>query len=143
VVTASTSQAPRVFPLAQGKRLVIGRDSKAGIALPDIAISRQHAEVFPGPGGFYIRDMDSSNGVIVNQARIDNPYLLTHGDRIVVGSNTIYFIDLRRPEAEGFSASRPYRQGGASSQLMCQRCGEANIERARFCGVCGAPLRQS
>lgn len=65
------------------------------IELADPVVSRRHAEVFPGPAGFYIRDLGSSNGVMINQTRIDNPYHLSHGDRVSLGGCMLYFIDLR------------------------------------------------
>jgi NADPH-dependent 2,4-dienoyl-CoA reductase/sulfur reductase-like enzyme/pSer/pThr/pTyr-binding forkhead associated (FHA) protein len=85
---------PRVFSLKKGGRIIIGREKGNDIEIEDIVVSRHHAEISPGPGGFYVRDLESSNGVIVNQAKIDNPYLLSHGDRIAIGSSMIYYIDL-------------------------------------------------
>ncbi|HCP75497.1 MAG TPA: hypothetical protein DIU08_12755, partial [Ktedonobacter sp.] len=76
---------PQVFLLKQGKSAIIGRDKGNQITLADISVSRRHAEVFPGPNGMTIRDLGSSNGVLVNQTRIDNPYRLSHGDRINIG----------------------------------------------------------
>ncbi|MDQ6644603.1 MAG: FAD-dependent oxidoreductase, partial [Chloroflexota bacterium] len=86
---------PQVFLLKQGKSAIIGRDKGNQITLADISVSRRHAEVFPGPNGMTIRDLGSSNGVQVNQTRIDNPYRLSHGDRINIGSVVAYFIDQR------------------------------------------------
>ncbi len=86
---------PRVFSLTKGKQIAIGRDKDNDVEIADIVVSRHHAEISPGPGGFYVRDLESSNGVVVNQAKIDNPYLLSHGDRITIGSSMIYYIDLR------------------------------------------------
>ncbi len=102
---------PRVFSLKKGKQIVIGRDKENDIEIADIVVSRHHAEISPGPGGFYVRDLESSNGVIVNQAKIDNPYLLSHGDRIAIGSSMIYYIDLRTAsngdDAPDYGRSRP------------------------------------
>jgi pSer/pThr/pTyr-binding forkhead associated (FHA) protein len=100
---------PEIFMLEQGKRLVIGREKGNEIALADVVLSRRHAEIFPGPDGFYIRDLESSNGVRVNQTRIGNPYLLAHGDRIEIGSSIIYFIDLRSRLRETESVPVPSR----------------------------------
>ncbi len=90
-----SSRPPMVFLLKEGKRTVIGRDEGMDIELADPVVSRRHAEVFPGPDGFYIRDLGSSNGVTVNQTRIDNPYHLSHGDRVSLGGSMLYFVDLR------------------------------------------------
>ncbi len=86
---------PQVFPLKEGKRVVVGRDQGMDIELADPVVSRRHAEISTGPDGFYIRDLGSSNGVTVNQTRIDNPYHLSHGDRVSLGGCMLYFIDLR------------------------------------------------
>jgi len=79
--------------LTSRKPIILGRDRKADIQLSDITISRQHAEIFHGNDGFYIRDLGSSNGVAVNQTRIDNPYLLANGDRISIGSYVIEYLE--------------------------------------------------
>lgn len=83
---------PQAIALHTQKVLSIGRDKGNDLRLSDIVASRRHAEVAPGPEGFYIRDLGSSNGVTVNQTRIDNPYLLKHGDRITIGSSRIYYM---------------------------------------------------
>ena len=96
---------PLVYLLRENKRFVIGRDKSNDIELADMVVSRRHAEVFPGAEGYYIRDLGSSNGVMVNQTRIDNPYQLGHGDRIAMGSTLIYFIDLQ----SGWRETQPVR----------------------------------
>jgi NADPH-dependent 2,4-dienoyl-CoA reductase/sulfur reductase-like enzyme/pSer/pThr/pTyr-binding forkhead associated (FHA) protein len=139
---------PHVLLLKQGKHITIGRDKSNNIPLSDIVVSRRHAEVFPGPDGFYIRDLGSSNGVFVNQAKIDNPYLLSHGDRISVGSSRIYYIDLQANQARTMlevEAAAPSPRPAVTPQqelVFCTKCGLANMPTARFCAGCSAPLRQ-
>ncbi|HLZ56038.1 MAG TPA: FAD-dependent oxidoreductase [Ktedonosporobacter sp.] len=104
------SGVPQVVLLKQGRRMTIGRDKGNEIALADVVLSRRHAEVFPGPDGFYVRDLGSSNGVRVNQTKIGNPYLLAHGDRIEIGSSMLYFIDLQsRLRETDYAAAQPPR----------------------------------
>ena len=88
------------FLLKPGKRFLLGREKNCDIVLADISISRTHAEVFPGPEGLYIRDMQSSNGVQVNHTKIDSPYHLTSGDSIILGNITLYFVDHRPRKAQ-------------------------------------------
>lgn len=83
---------PTPYFLRKGKSVVLGRDKKADIVLADVLASRRHAEIIHGPDGFSIRDLGSANGVIVNQARIDNLYLLVPGDCISIGNSLIYFM---------------------------------------------------
>jgi NADPH-dependent 2,4-dienoyl-CoA reductase/sulfur reductase-like enzyme/pSer/pThr/pTyr-binding forkhead associated (FHA) protein len=95
LIVKSANQPPEVCLLRQGKHTLIGRDEGNDIEILDVAVSRRHAEILPGPDGFYVRDLGSSNGVIVNQTSIDNPYQLSHGDRITIGGHVIYYVDLQ------------------------------------------------
>jgi NADPH-dependent 2,4-dienoyl-CoA reductase/sulfur reductase-like enzyme/pSer/pThr/pTyr-binding forkhead associated (FHA) protein len=135
---------PQVVLLKQGKRITIGRDKKCDIALAEVAVSRKHAEVFPGPEGFYIRDLGSSNGVIVNELKIDNPYLLVHADRILIGGIVIFFMDIRQREIVGAGLAPTLNTGEAlyvpTLNFSCRNCGASNLSVARFCATCGTPL---
>ena len=126
---------PQVVYLKQGNVISLGRDKANDVALADVAASRKHAEILHGSGGFSIRDLASANGVVVNSAKIDNPYLLVHGDRIIIGSTAIFFIDVRQEVLERASAGE--RQG---ERYTCGNCGAANLRIARFCATCGTPL---
>jgi NADPH-dependent 2,4-dienoyl-CoA reductase/sulfur reductase-like enzyme/Fe-S-cluster-containing hydrogenase component 2/CRP-like cAMP-binding protein len=90
LVLASQDAGHRIVPLEYERRLTIGRDRENDIVLNDSATSRKHAEIFSAPDGFYVRDLDSRNGVIVNKVKINNPFHLSHGDRIVIGNTLVY-----------------------------------------------------
>jgi NADPH-dependent 2,4-dienoyl-CoA reductase/sulfur reductase-like enzyme/pSer/pThr/pTyr-binding forkhead associated (FHA) protein len=126
---------PAVYRLKPGKRIKMGRDKTNDIVLAEVAASRLHAEVFHGSDGYYIRDMESINGVMVNATKIDNPYRLAHGDRVAIGSITLYFISVE---------SQPDMQPPAPSQagVQCDNCGAVNAHKARFCANCGSPVGQ-
>ncbi|MGZ6366129.1 MAG: FAD-dependent oxidoreductase [Ktedonobacteraceae bacterium] len=144
--------SPHVVHVKQGKRIILGRDKACDIALADVAISRRHAEVVAGPNGFYIRDLGSANGVRVNQIKIDNPYLLAHSDRIMIGGTVIYYMNLQQEDyanalasaEQGPPAMSP--KGVISSDpkdavnIVCHQCGASNFSVARFCATCGTPL---
>ena len=107
---------PQVFPLKEGKHVVVGRDQGMDIELADPVVSRRHAEISTGPDGFYIRDLGSSNGVTVNQTRIDNPYHLSHGDRVSLGGCMLYFVDLRTPP--DFQRTGSVRERSTRAELV-------------------------
>ncbi len=141
---------PEVFHLKQSKRLTLGRDKNNDIVLADVAASRLHAEVLHGLDGVYIRDLSSSNGVMVNRTKIDNPYRLAHGDRIAIGSIMLYFIHQRAldeiPERGHYLSPRqgpPPLLGREGQSSICRNCGTSNTQIARFCANCGAPLDKS
>src|SRR5207248_812681 len=107
----------------------------------------KHAEVYPGPDGFYIHDLGSSNGVIVNSAKIDNPYRLANGDRITIGSILVYFIYPQSYPQQDIEVQPP-RHGGADQSApsargsQCPNCGTPNPGRALFCANCGNVINQ-
>src|SRR5207248_10217966 len=68
--------------------------------LDDPSSSRQHAELFSAPDGFYVRDLNSRYGVFVNKVKINNPYHLSHGDRVVLGNTLLYFSHLQKQVRE-------------------------------------------
>jgi pSer/pThr/pTyr-binding forkhead associated (FHA) protein len=73
---------------------LIGRDScQVSIALPDRRLSRCHASVqYVEEQGFYLTDLGSSNGSMVNGELIQGATLLKDGDRIRLGSLIFTFF---------------------------------------------------
>jgi ABC-type multidrug transport system ATPase subunit/pSer/pThr/pTyr-binding forkhead associated (FHA) protein len=77
---------------ALGASIIIGRDVvRASVCLPHAQVSRLHAQVARGSGGYVITDLNSANGTFVNGGRVDTPTLLKTGDKIVVGPYVLYF----------------------------------------------------
>lgn len=58
----------RVFEVSQAG-VTLGRNSHCGICLDHASVSRCHARIFEEEGGFFIEDLNSRNGVIVNGRR--------------------------------------------------------------------------
>ncbi|MBF0182765.1 MAG: FHA domain-containing protein [Magnetococcales bacterium] len=73
-------------------RITIGRTSANDIAIENLAVSRQHAEIIHQENGFFLRDLNSSNGTFVNGSRISE-YRLCDGDTILIGKHTLLFIE--------------------------------------------------
>ena len=57
------------------------------------SVSRKHAEITFGPGGFRIKDCGSTNGTFLNGEQLDHKhrYRLKNGDRILLGSHCLTF----------------------------------------------------
>lgn len=65
--------------------LSIGRDPQCDIFLNDMTVSRSHAQIDVSPDGCIIRDLDSFNGVWVNNRMIE-ACSLRPGDVIQIGA---------------------------------------------------------
>jgi pSer/pThr/pTyr-binding forkhead associated (FHA) protein len=65
-------------------RLVIGRGRKADLALAEATISRAHAVIGFDGQAFYVEDLGSTNGTLVNGARVTKQPLKTD-DEIQMG----------------------------------------------------------
>jgi serine phosphatase RsbU (regulator of sigma subunit) len=76
----------RSVPLAETKRITIGRSSVADLCFPDDnGLSRQHFAVENEGGAWLLRDLGSKNGTTLNGARVTAPMPLKSGDRIMAG----------------------------------------------------------
>lgn len=73
----------RRIALADG--LTIGRSSDNDIVLRDFSVSRRHAAIQIGGNGFQIRDLESTNGVKVNDTFVTLGDLAL-GDRVTIGN---------------------------------------------------------
>jgi Ca-activated chloride channel homolog len=69
---------------------VIGRSRGCDIVIQSSAISRQHATIFPLDGDFFITDLGSTSGVMVN-GRLVDVHRLQAGDEIRLGDRLIVF----------------------------------------------------
>jgi hypothetical protein len=73
-----------------GGRALIGRSKECDVRISDPNVSRRHAEVRQEGSTYWVVDLDSTNGVLVN-GRPHKRAKLSHGDRITLGSTDIVF----------------------------------------------------
>lgn len=89
LIASSGAGKGREFVLKGNVRL--GRETDNDIVLIDPKISRHHAAFEVSGGDCVVADLGSTNGVYVNDLRIDSPYRLEAGDRIKVGDIEFIF----------------------------------------------------
>jgi hypothetical protein len=64
--------------------LVIGRDERCDVVIPDRQVSRQHASISLRGDGYILKDLGSKNGTFVNGRELNGPHTLQDGDEIQI-----------------------------------------------------------
>jgi hypothetical protein len=122
--------------------LSIGRDPANRIPLDDGSASRRHAEILRAPEGWWIRDLGSANGTLVNDLPVEKAWL-KHGDHIRIGDTVLVFEEPEAPgpaavEAAESPAQEPSVGGEDLSGAQCPLCGKRLKTGVPYCGACGA-----
>ena len=78
------------FPLAS-ERVTIGRSRDSDIFLPDQWLSRHHAEILRKDASFFLHDLGSKNGTLLNGEPVHGDRRLRHGDVITLGEHVLTF----------------------------------------------------
>jgi hypothetical protein len=68
--------------------LSIGRSKEADVRIEDRYASSIHARVFSREGRFYVEDMNSTNGTLLNGATLHGEAELIDGDTVQIGDTT-------------------------------------------------------
>ena len=93
---------------------MIGRASDADLRIDDRTISRHHCQVICTDEHSVIQDLNSTNGVYVNERRVRR-HLLDDGEVFVLGAYQVVYSNLRSAAATG----------GVRSAAMLESEGEA------------------
>jgi pSer/pThr/pTyr-binding forkhead associated (FHA) protein len=93
LVCTTASGESKIYPLNKAK-LVIGRSVEADINLLDPLISRKHCVIENREDGFVVRNVSTTNPLLLNDRQIAEKRLYT-GDQIRIGSATLAFISDR------------------------------------------------
>jgi hypothetical protein len=72
------------------RRTVIGRSKDCDVQIVDANVSRRHAELRQEGAAYWLVDLDSTNGIVVNGRRLKRAKLES-GDTITIGSTEIQF----------------------------------------------------
>lgn len=84
LVWASDSSERKVWPL-RAPVTTIGRDANSTVTLPDDSVSRAHAQITRQPTGYFVTDLESSNGVLLNGEPVTSPTRISPGDVLQLG----------------------------------------------------------
>lgn len=78
------------FPLTQAAT-VFGRDADCDVVLDDVHCSRRHLEIHTAGDAYVLRDLESTNGVLLNGQRVLAECQLREGDVVELGRTRLVF----------------------------------------------------
>ncbi len=71
----------------------IGRDSDCEISVDDTFMSHRHARIFKEKDGYYLEDLESTNGTLLNGKPLEEDAVeLLDGDRLCIGQLEFVFL---------------------------------------------------
>lgn len=89
-----TGKAKGVSYFLLGRRVVLGRSDKTDIQVYDIKSSREHAEISRVGNEMVVTDLNSQNGIIVNDFKVKQ-HSLKDGDKLVIGQTVYKFSQIK------------------------------------------------
>lgn len=92
---ARDEQTLRVYPLYE-ERTMIGRGEDNEIVIDAPYVSRHHALIVRDERGFWLFDMNSTNGTLVNGQRVLQRQYLYPGDQVRIGRHVMTFSGPRQ-----------------------------------------------
>lgn len=101
------------YPVGDGET-IIGRHPECTVQLKSNTVSRRHARFTKRDGQFYIEDLGSGNGTVVNGTQLEKgkPHPINHEDRVKFGPMLLRFeCEESRPVAKAPAAPAPLAPG--------------------------------
>jgi len=92
--------------------ITIGRKEGNTIRLTERNVSRRHARIVKQNGALYIEDLQSYNGIKVNNEKIQGKAPIGDGDVIVIGD---YRLSIKQEKAEVKASPQPVQPAGAAA----------------------------
>ena len=92
-ITVSTADGRSFSRPVDWDEFAVGRDSRNHLVLGDRQVSKFHCQIIKQDGGFAAKDLNSSNGTLINGIRVDGEVVISTGDRIRVGPYELVFAE--------------------------------------------------
>lgn len=114
-----------VARVALGQRTLIGRSEHNDVCLPSPYLSRHHAVIVGTPEGYYLVDLNSVNGVLLNGRRIERTVLC---DEDVLGMGP-FRLKVQIPEWLAQGSPLPEEPSLADTAVMPQPSSDSSSVR--------------
>ena len=83
----------KASPIKLRDQIEIGRGDRCAIRLQDTYVSQVHARLYPKDGAWYVEDLGSTNGTLLNDHKVQAAVEVHAGDVLKVGKTV---LELRR-----------------------------------------------
>jgi len=91
----------------------IGREMGLDVVIDNVAVSRHHAEIRLMDQQWFVRDLDSGNGTLLNGRRFAGLAPIKRGDEISVGKFSLFFDHVpAEPAAQPYSSRTGHAEPG-------------------------------
>ena len=77
--------------------VLIGRATDSDVQFPDRSVSRRQCRIKKNGTAWWIEDLESTNGTLVNGLPLQGLSTLNHGDEVLTGFSKFLFQDGDRP----------------------------------------------
>ena len=92
-------------------QIMIGRDTKCDVSIMDEALSAHHAQLTHHHGQWWLEDLSSTNGTLLNREKLTTPAVVITGDQFKCG-NTVF--DIQVEDSDGLSLTNVPDMGDVS-----------------------------
>jgi phosphoserine phosphatase RsbU/P len=105
--------------------MIIGRSSRAGLAIADLRLSREHARLTQSGESWQVEDLGSHNGTFLNGQRVESPVAVRPGDTLALGDSRITVRSATREHVEPAGSDSGRTLFRPAAELLEERRGTA------------------
>ena len=147
-------QRDKTIPLPDEGAMTIGRDSCNALRIKDRKLSRIHCQFEVRDDECYLSDLNSTNGTLVNDDRIEQETQLEIGDEIQIGTTRFRLAASEGAEATAFPEEDEQTPGEGPAGPPCEECGRnvtpeemaegtaRSVGERYYCSSCVASFEQ-
>jgi pSer/pThr/pTyr-binding forkhead associated (FHA) protein len=115
----------------RGASITLGRHPECDVQVMDKGVSKVHCKIHPRAAGaateYWLQDLGSLNGTLLNGKPVNGEGRLAHGDRIQLGSAVAIFEDAREAPVVASEEEDERTSPVENGQLTVQRSGDLQV----------------
>ncbi|MHB8510736.1 MAG: FHA domain-containing protein FhaB/FipA [Actinomycetota bacterium] len=89
IAVSENGTASKSYKLDPSKPVTLGRSSECTIVVHDTYASQLHTRFFFKDGAWFVEDLGSTNGTLLNRVKLSDPSPVSPGDEVRLGKTVI------------------------------------------------------